>query len=278
MQRDIFLDSGPLLYIISKADYHQLRKLSMVNKKFNKLCLSEEHYFLRFTSEYPHINKSKSLSYEKIYKMCKHLENDRAKIINVPKTLYKTDPDMDPDDEDMETLNNAILPYVLDQGANRGDIIYIGTKEGYRNENKYVFDGDKIIHLSYEPDEYGCIPYGFEILDDDLTFSAIYWLDVIAHNRIFRWDTKPYLDQLIKNFEEIKANEETYSLRGKTFTRRTYIVQTSFIHSSGIPFLVRIEMGDTCSDESLIDYISSNTFELSENSTDDPYIIQLTLE
>ncbi len=269
--------SDALLTIISKVPYTELSKLCASNKQFAELCKTEQHYYLRFTNEYSHIKKAKHLSYEQIYKMCKRLENNQARMINVPETIFAweningiNNPDLE--DEDMELLNEKLLPYVIGLDVKRGDIIHLESDGDYRNDGKYIYDGEKIVQLDYDMDDYGAIPSNFKILDDNLTFSATYWVDVIAHNTYIYWDTKPYIDQLVRNFKPTKIVEE--NIRNHVY--RTYLVETSFVHSTGVPFTIRFNILDEYTDEELIKYLSFGFFEVEqdvENKSFNPYIL-----
>ena len=65
----------------------------------------------------------------------------------------------------------------------KGDIVQLfPTDSTYRNDGKFIFDGEKLIALDSTYDEYGAIPPQFQFPE----FPFNHWDDVIDHNKI-RW-------------------------------------------------------------------------------------------
>ena len=54
-----------------------------------------------------------------------------------------------------------------------------GTDNGYRHQGMYIFNGQKLIHLDDEPDDYGSIPEEFQVIKE---FPPMYWSYILNHN------------------------------------------------------------------------------------------------
>jgi len=111
---------------------------------------------------------------------------------------------------------NVFLTNNKPENLIRGDIIalpsdpeckiYEGEDFTYRNDGKMIFDGENVISLDFEEDEYGNIPPSFVI--NDFNFNQNYWREVIDHNCFFWMNTEKF---------EIKKVGETLKTRfGKT--------------------------------------------------------------
>ena len=130
----------------------------------------------------------------------------------------------------------------------------------YRNDGKYIFDGDKFISLEFEPDDYGNLPKEFKILDDYLTFSPIYWLDVIDHNGIVHFDSGPYMNQLKSNLKSLPNIVEHF--RNDTFEQEQ--AETFFIHSTGaiFKFTFIFDTDLTYNEERILRYLENGIFNI----------------
>jgi len=64
----------------------------------------------------------------------------------------------------------------------RGDVINFGGS--YRNENKMIFNGRKLVDLYTESDDYGSVPPEFVCGDNDNEFNIGDFEDLICHNSI----------------------------------------------------------------------------------------------
>ncbi len=87
------------------------------------------------------------------------------------------------DEETLEELNEAVASWSKKSEIKRGDILCLDTEEDrYRNDNCYIWDGEKAIELD-DVDEYGNVPPQFQITDTE--FDPHYWVSAVAHNGIF---------------------------------------------------------------------------------------------
>lgn len=79
-----------------------------------------------------------------------------------------------------EALNAALneaLEYLTTSKADliRGDLVAFESSAGYRNEGIAIYDGNKIINLEDDIDEYDHVPKSFKVIQE---FSIKYWVDL----------------------------------------------------------------------------------------------------
>lgn len=84
-------------------------------------------------------------------------------------------------EETLKDINsNKIIKQLVKDKFKKGDILH-DSKYDYRNDGKYVFDGEKFIDLNNEIDDYGSAPDIFlNITDVPLNF----WTESICHNSL----------------------------------------------------------------------------------------------
>lgn len=87
----------------------------------------------------------------------------------------------------------------------RGDLIRYQEDAGYRNNGVAIFDGEKIVDLYTEIDDYGSLPEEFRVIEENVPIG--YWRDVsdeqpgIAHNNIVWFDHRSVRDQALANIQ-----------------------------------------------------------------------------
>jgi len=123
-------------------------------------------------------------------------------------------------DKAMELLNEKGVELKF------GDLISNSTFEHpERNGGLVIFDGEKIVDLSEEPDDYGCLPKEFKVLVSfpDQKGDVIpirYWHDpagdkrTICHNNIVWFDHTPYRETLLKNivYDDVLFKDGQFNL------------------------------------------------------------------
>jgi hypothetical protein len=92
----------------------------------------------------------------------------------------------------------------------RGDVIHFGNDD-YRNNDKMIFNGEKLEHLYTEIDDYGSVPPNYVVGDNDGEFNIGDFSDVIDHNTI-NWLSKDKL-------KEIEVYQKNGEIRGKVVIR-----------------------------------------------------------
>lgn len=118
--------------------------------------------------------------------------------------------------DDMDYIINTITPYVktLDD-LRRGDIIVLANIPTDRNDGLFIYDGDNILYLDTEPDDYGSVPVQFKVPDE---FPIYYWEDIVVHNSFVPFDFGKWAIQLIDNYTSINfetPEESTAITSGK---------------------------------------------------------------
>ena len=58
------------------------------------------------------------------------------------------------------------------------DFVFCSHILDYWNDGKYIFNGEEIIDLTGDPDDYGSIPEEFQIAE----FPSQYWHELIDYN------------------------------------------------------------------------------------------------
>jgi hypothetical protein len=101
------------------------------------------------------------------------------------------------------------LRYLRKNGADliKGDLVIFDANAGYRNDGVTIFDGNQIVDLYAEIDDYGSLPPTFHVIEEDVPIS--YWKDIdetdigrgIAHNNIVWFDHRLVREQCIRNIQ-----------------------------------------------------------------------------
>lgn len=111
------------------------------------------------------------------------------------------------DDDYKEFVSNQnydILKKYYNSDWKYGDVICVTNSKdyGYRNNGKYMWDGENVIDLDYEYDDYGTVSSTFLVGKDFNT--AMYWSDSIDHNSIVfaQFDAK-YITDLKNDYPTI---------------------------------------------------------------------------
>ncbi len=85
--------------------------------------------------------------------------------------------------------NNGIMDINM---LRRGDVIRM-TRDVYRNDATYIWDGEKALEMNSKIDEYGTIPTCFNVLTE---FPITFWDKIRAHNNIVPFDYNVMNDTL----------------------------------------------------------------------------------
>lgn len=104
---------------------------------------------------------------------------------------------------------------IYGQLLKRGDVLHLSWGSDYRNDDKFLWDGEKVVLLDYKNDDYGSVPKEFAFPE----FRPEYFSESIKHNNIVRLSDEK-VNEVVKNF-----NVET---------------QTSFVTDKYNKYLVKI--------------------------------------
>jgi hypothetical protein len=132
-----------------------------------------------------------------------------TKVHYVPETIVSTE-DADLTSEELEKG----LQYLRSQSADLiyGDLVAFESAIGYRNEGLAIFDGEKIINLDAEPDDYGTLPEKFHVITNGVPID--YWHgsqepnSAICHNTHVWFDPTPVLDQCLANIQYSRLQDQ----------------------------------------------------------------------
>lgn len=108
-----------------------------------------------------------------------------------------------------EELDEA-MTYVENTNIKYGDLVIFRKNAGYRNDGVVIFDGEKLIDLYSEIDDYGSVPPIFKVLQKNkygVDIGLYHWHDVdgsprdgrIDHNYIVWFDQRTYAEELENN-------------------------------------------------------------------------------
>lgn len=124
----------------------------------------------------------------------------------------------------MNNNNNKIVGDL--SKIKRGDLIFIEKinnikVDKYRNNGKFIWDGEKFMELEYEYDKYGSIRKDFLTFDE---FPLRYWYEAIDHNCISMVSPNrlKYLKKDKNEFDtdfyiyELTGNDKTYKVGCET--------------------------------------------------------------
>ena len=92
--------------------------------------------------------------------------------------------------------------YNPSSSMSRGDVIHFDGDD-YRNANKMIFNGEKLVDLYYGVDDYGSVPPEFVVGDKEEEFDIGDFEDLICHNSI-NWLSKDKLKEIIFSIDEKK--------------------------------------------------------------------------
>lgn len=107
------------------------------------------------------------------------------------KDLFSYDGDYE--EPDVERVNEEIFKKFDKKVFNKGDCIRIGPP-AERNDNVFVFDGDKFLELDDSIDQYGALPKSITVTE--LGVPTDYWANVITHDFIIHLDKNLVLNSI----------------------------------------------------------------------------------
>lgn len=99
-------------------------------------------------------------------------------------------------DEITEIVNN-INQTTDERLVLRGDVVMLDNLSGYRNDGKLIWDGERVISLDYDLDDYGNVPCSMTFPD----FPPDHFIESVYHNYIFHLSTESK-EELKRNFDE----------------------------------------------------------------------------
>jgi len=187
--------------LIEEAIHFSIRdvlSLCLTSKHFNNtICKNQLFWGKKLLVDYPtRIPKGIFRNHKRLY----FLLSRRSKIIEIdgrdyPELKKKYDI-YEEDYYNAELLNEAIQNKPPKELLLRGDIVRPKWVSHYRNANKYIWNGEKLVLLDDDIDEYGSVPQEFAFPE----FSPDHFIDSITHNYIVRF-TPEKRDEIMNNFD-----------------------------------------------------------------------------
>ena len=148
----------------------------------------------------------------------------------------------------------------------KGDLIIFDAEAGYRNVGKVIYDGQKIINLNCDIDEYGSLPMEFHVIENDIPIK--YWEDNykerfkslhvigIDHNTIVWFNHRLVRDECLANIKYGLIKNDKYG------------IYTTFIYDGKEYKIIRDYTDDIYHDE----YVDMKTFEIGSEIVKQEYI------
>jgi hypothetical protein len=107
--------------------------------------------------------------------------------------------------EEYEKLSAWFKNDPISKQMKRGDVLHNVSMGDYRNDGKFIFDGEKLCYPynkpfaesadpdDPDPDEYGYVPRQFLAINE---FPVRYWSDIIEHNFFIYSDLTDFIDHI----------------------------------------------------------------------------------
>ena len=178
--------------------------LCLSNKFFQiTVCNNNDFWRNKIVIDYPNQTYPKSY-YENKPKNLYMVLSMNSKIIELdandyPELAANYKSEYSDDDYDEQLIANQITEALkvrpVKEFLKRGDVIHLGWGSNYRNNDKFLWDGKKVILLDYEMDDYGGVPKEFTFPE----FRPDYFSESIDHNNIIRFSENKR-EEIIRNF------------------------------------------------------------------------------
>lgn len=123
-------------------------------------------------------------------------------LVEVPNTNYEMTQfsELEDDADFCESVEKELSTQYAYPDLQRGDLIFIRSHVGTRNEGKMVYDGRRVIPLEYIMDDYGNIPASFQAV---VEFPPSYWTGFLTHSPIVPFSFSQHIPD--PRMEEIRG-------------------------------------------------------------------------
>lgn len=125
-------------------------------------------------------NRNKDIINDKIDEYLVRHHQTKANVFEIKVELNETEFDQDVDFIISDSLQDAFNKWGYRHFMRRGDILYNSIYPRYRNDGKCLFDGEKLVGLEGDFNEYGHVSHEFLAF---IEFPPDYWED-LAYNGI----------------------------------------------------------------------------------------------
>ena len=173
--------------------------LCLSKKSFSKaICNSDVFWRNKIKVDYPKQIYPLNM-YEKSPKKLYMILTMNSKIIELNEEDFPELANINRDDEEImaEHITNSVgKNLTIGELLKRGDVLHLGWGSSYRNDDKFLWDGEKAVILDSQIDDYGSVPKEFPFPE----FRPEYFSESIDHNNIVRL-TSEKIEEALRNFD-----------------------------------------------------------------------------
>ena len=181
-----------------------LFNVCLTNNYIANLCRDKNFWRNKITRDFP--LRGKFIYYDQ-YKQLDPLElyriiNQQSKIVTLTEDNYRELAAILPEDDEFTDEDALLITEAISQNLDklpllRGDVIYLGWMDDYRNSGKFLWDGEKVVNLNHNIDDYGSVSEEFTFPE----FPLNHFYSSIDHNHII-WVSDVTLRELQQNYRE----------------------------------------------------------------------------
>lgn len=225
--RDIFA-SDVLFLLIKHLNYKELQRFYGVNSVIRQYCISKEKELWQYmlTRDFPKRrlgyglqNYTPKVLYQRLTEPSQIIELSETDVSEVydmfpEDNLDNSQGDLeaacDMSDHAMEIITSVVLK-LIDAGKisiTPGDIIHFSWAGDYRNDGKFLWDGQLVLELDIDIDEFGHIPKDFKYPE----YAIDHFHRSINHNNII-WLSDSALTQILENYNEKTFQSSIYDAK-----------------------------------------------------------------
>nr|QBK91615.1 MAG: F-box-like family protein [Pithovirus LCPAC302] len=221
--------------------------LCLTNSFYQRnICNSKDFWRNKILTDYPNRVKLENNAYFKQDpKILYMILSEESKIIIIRKEEYRelykisneiyTEDNFGEDPETDEKMANAVTISINNNPSfeflKRGDVILLDWLGRYRNDGKFMWDGNKAVILDYDIDEYGSVSSEFSFPE----FRPDYFINSIDHNNLFRLSPEK-MEELVTNFN-VETQQSYITDKYNVYT--VYIDDESESERSGFGHRIR---------------------------------------
>ena len=203
--------------ILSSLNYRDVLNICQTSTYFVNLCKDVRVWRNKLNNEYPlrstylpsYLRDLFTYNPRKLYET---LYKSKSKIVFVKRGEIETFKNIlregdlyNASDEILQQASEEIRERVDELGLFRGDVVALEWIAGYRNDGKVMWDGENLVHLNVDIDDYGSVPEQFTFPE----FPLDYFYESIEHNNVI-WLSKSAVEEAIRNFN-VEKQESTIS-------------------------------------------------------------------
>lgn len=187
------------LKILLNLSYEDMLALCQItNNNIKQLCENVDFWRSKILKDFP--KRYSTIKNQELLNLFKTDPKQLYEFINKPSKLWEIkrqdapilhkkygndsesfNDDLDGEDnEPVQILNKELAKYVRKYPVLRGDVFVVTKYAGYRNDGKLIWDGERVVSLEFDPDEYGNAPP--ELSFPEFPFN--HFVKTIDHNNI----------------------------------------------------------------------------------------------